>query len=77
MTLLEATDGEERTYLDLVEAIEEESARATDDLRQLWRRIAARRAGLSSDEIAAMEPAFQHASADLAMEIRAALTIPR
>jgi serine/threonine-protein kinase HipA len=41
-----------------------------------WR-DAARRVGLSSDEIAAMEPAFQHASADLAMEIRAALTIPR
>ena len=163
MTLLEATDGEERTYLDLVEAIEQESDRATDDLGQLWRRIAfsilvsntdnhlrnhgflrltgggwslapafdmnpdpepgpkllstpidersnladlgvlldcaglfrlgdeearsivaeiagvtggwrdaARRMGLSSDEIAAMEPAFRHASADLAAEIRAA-----
>lgn len=40
MTMLEATDGEERTYLDLVEAIEEESDRATEDLRELWRRIA-------------------------------------
>lgn len=39
MTMLEATDGEPRTYLDLVEVIEEESDRATDDLRELWRRI--------------------------------------
>lgn len=40
MTLLEATDGEPRSYLDLVEVIEEESDRATVDLRELWRRIA-------------------------------------
>ena len=40
MTLLEATDGESRSYLDLVEVIEEESDRATADLRELWRRIA-------------------------------------
>jgi serine/threonine-protein kinase HipA len=40
MTLLEATDGEPRSYLDLVEAIEEASGRATEDLRELWRRIA-------------------------------------
>jgi serine/threonine-protein kinase HipA len=40
MTMLEATDGEARTYLDLVEVIEEESDRATEDMRQLWRRIA-------------------------------------
>ncbi len=40
MTLLEAIDGESRSYLDLVEVIEEESDRATDDLRELWRRIA-------------------------------------
>jgi serine/threonine-protein kinase HipA len=40
MTLLEATDGESRSYLDLVEVIEEGSDRATDDLRELWRRIA-------------------------------------
>jgi serine/threonine-protein kinase HipA len=39
MTLLEATDGETRSYLDLVEVIEEESDRATADLRELWRRI--------------------------------------
>lgn len=40
MTMLEATDGEARTYLDIVEVIEEESDRATEDLHQLWRRIA-------------------------------------
>jgi serine/threonine-protein kinase HipA len=40
MTLLEATDGEPRSYLDLVEVIEEASDRATADLRELWRRIA-------------------------------------
>ena len=40
MTLLEAADGDPRSYLDLVEAIEEESDRATADLRELWRRIA-------------------------------------
>jgi len=40
MTLLEAGDGEPRSYLDLVEVIEEESERAGEDLRELWRRIA-------------------------------------
>lgn len=40
MTLLEAADGEPRSYLDLVEVIEEESERTTEDLRELWRRIA-------------------------------------
>lgn len=40
MTMLEATDGESRSYLDLVEVIEEDSDRATADLRELWRRIA-------------------------------------
>jgi len=40
MTLLEATDGEPRSYLDLVEVIEESSDRATADLRELWRRVA-------------------------------------
>ncbi len=40
MTLLEAGDDEQRTYLDLVEAIEEQSDRVTLDLRELWRRIA-------------------------------------
>lgn len=40
MTLLEATDGDTRNYLDLVEVIEAESDRVTADLRELWRRIA-------------------------------------
>lgn len=40
MTLLEATDGEPRSYLDLVEVIEEDSDRATADLHELWRRVA-------------------------------------
>lgn len=40
MTLLEAVDGETRSYLDLVEVIEEESDRVTADLRELWRRVA-------------------------------------
>jgi serine/threonine-protein kinase HipA len=164
MTMLEATDGEERTYLEIVEVIEEESDRATEDLHQLWRRIAfsilvsntddhlrnhgflrltsggwslspafdlnpdpqpgtkllstgidgrsnladlglllenagffrladdqaraivaevsaatsrwreaARRVGLTGDSIAKMEPAFEHESAELAREIRAAM----
>lgn len=37
-----------------------------------WRE-AARQAGLSGDSISQMEPAFQHASAGLAREIRVAL----
>jgi serine/threonine-protein kinase HipA len=40
MTMLEAGDREGRTYLDIVEAIEEQSDRATDDLHELWRRVA-------------------------------------
>lgn len=40
MTMLEAVDGEERSYLDLVEVIEEESDRVTEDLHELWRRAA-------------------------------------
>ncbi len=40
MTMLEAVDGEGATYLDLVEVIEEESDRASQDLIELWRRIA-------------------------------------
>jgi len=40
MTMLEATDGDERTYLDIVEVIEEESDQATRDLHELWRRVA-------------------------------------
>lgn len=40
MTMLEASDGEVRTYLDMVEVIEEGSDRVTEDLHELWRRIA-------------------------------------
>jgi serine/threonine-protein kinase HipA len=39
MTMLEHDDGEHGSYLDLAAAIETESPRASDDLRQLWRRI--------------------------------------
>ena len=38
MTMLEAVDGDEGTYLDLAEVIEEQSDRATEDLHELWRR---------------------------------------
>jgi serine/threonine-protein kinase HipA len=40
LTLLEAGEGEQRSYLDLVEVIEEQSDRVTADLQELWRRIA-------------------------------------
>lgn len=39
MTMLQATDGEPGSYLEIAEAIETRSSRATADLRQLWRRI--------------------------------------
>jgi len=39
MTMLEAGDGEQRTYLEIAEAIEATSTRTTQDLHQLWRRI--------------------------------------
>lgn len=39
MTMLQSTDGEQGSYLEIAEAIETCSARATEDLRQLWRRI--------------------------------------
>jgi serine/threonine-protein kinase HipA len=39
MTLLEATDGDGRSYLEIAEAIEEHSSSAAADLRELWRRI--------------------------------------
>jgi serine/threonine-protein kinase HipA len=50
MTMLEATDGERRTYLDLADVIEEESDRATEDLHELWRRIAFSRLISNSDD---------------------------
>ena len=40
MTMLEAGDGQQRSYLEIAEVIEERSPAATKDLRQLWRRIA-------------------------------------
>ncbi len=40
MTMLEARDGDQRSYLEIAAVIEERSAAATEDLRQLWRRIA-------------------------------------
>jgi len=40
LTMLEATDGDQRSYLDIAEVIEEHSLHATRDLEQLWRRMA-------------------------------------
>lgn len=40
MTLLEATDGDHRTYLEIAEAIEQYADYPTDDLHELWRRVA-------------------------------------
>ncbi|TFD27061.1 type II toxin-antitoxin system HipA family toxin [Cryobacterium cryoconiti] len=40
MTMLEAVDGEHRSYLEIAEVIEQSSSSATRDLRELWRRIA-------------------------------------
>jgi serine/threonine-protein kinase HipA len=39
MTLLEASDGDGRSYVEIAEAIEEHSPSATVDLRELWRRM--------------------------------------
>lgn len=39
MTMLEATDGEQRSYLDIAEVIEERSSRTGRDLAELWRRL--------------------------------------
>jgi serine/threonine-protein kinase HipA len=39
MTLLEASDGDQRSYLEIAEVIEERSTNVTGDLNQLWRRI--------------------------------------
>jgi serine/threonine-protein kinase HipA len=40
MTMLEAVDGDQGSYLDIADAIERRSARAGEDLRELWRRVA-------------------------------------
>lgn len=39
-TMLGARDGEQRSYLEIAQAIEEHSPHAAADLRELWRRIA-------------------------------------
>ena len=39
MTMLESRDGNHGSYLEVGAAIEQHSPRATDDLRELWRRI--------------------------------------
>lgn len=40
MTMLEASDGDQRSYLEIAAVIEERSTAAAAELRQLWRRIA-------------------------------------
>jgi len=40
MTMLEASDGDERSYLEIADIIQTTSRRATAELQQLWRRIA-------------------------------------
>jgi serine/threonine-protein kinase HipA len=40
MTMLEASDGDQRSYLEIAEIIEQLSPTATDELQQLWRRVA-------------------------------------
>lgn len=39
MTMLEAADGDQRSYLEIAETIEQTSSRATRDLAELWRRV--------------------------------------
>jgi serine/threonine-protein kinase HipA len=39
LTMLEASDGEQRSYLEIAEIIERQSSRAVADLRELYRRI--------------------------------------
>ena len=40
MTMLESGDGDAASYLDIADVIERHSPNATDDLRELWQRIA-------------------------------------
>jgi serine/threonine-protein kinase HipA len=40
LTMLEAADGEQRSYLDIAAIIEQHSTDTTTELRELWRRIA-------------------------------------
>ncbi len=39
MTMLEASDGDQRSYLEIADVVERVSLRATEELSQLWRRI--------------------------------------
>jgi serine/threonine-protein kinase HipA len=39
LTAVQASDGDARSYLDIVDAIRREGARVDEDLRELWRRI--------------------------------------
>ncbi len=40
LTMLEARDNDRRSYIEIAEVIETSSPRATDDLQELWRRVA-------------------------------------
>lgn len=40
MTMLEASDGDQRSYLEIAQVIEQRSPAATTELHQLWRRMA-------------------------------------
>ena len=40
MTMLEANDGDQRSYLEIAEVIEQHSSSASSDLWELWRRVA-------------------------------------
>jgi serine/threonine-protein kinase HipA len=40
MTMLEATDGDHGSYLEIADAVERNSPRASEDLAELWRRVA-------------------------------------
>jgi serine/threonine-protein kinase HipA len=50
MTMLEASDGGEGTYLEIAETIEEHSPAASKDLQELWRRIAFTRLISNTDD---------------------------
>lgn len=63
MTMLEARDGDVRSYLDIAEVIEERSPAATTELRQLWRRIAFTILVSNTDDHL-RNHAFLHASGD-------------
>lgn len=39
LTALEASDNEQRSYIEIAEFLRREGSRVTEDLRQLWRRI--------------------------------------